>query len=326
MASIYTHRDDNVKKTWFLMISVFIVLFAMGWSVSWFFDTYIILLVVVVFAIYLNVSGYFRGDKSVLAKTRAIPIEKSENKELWNIVENLSITAGIPMPKLHIIKEESPNAFATGRDENNSSIAVTTGLLKLLDKNEIEGVMAHEISHIKNRDILVMTVAFAVVGTIVIISDIFLRLIIYGGSSRSDNKGGGLALILVLVGVILAPIGASLIKLSISRKREYLADASGVLLTRYPEGLASALEKIKNASIPMATANHASAHLFISDPFYDQLGKSKEKKKKEKPTFFEQVEKSREMRKRKPGIFDKLYATHPPIEDRIKRLLNKEEV
>lgn len=213
------------------------------------------------------------------------------NRELWNIVENLSITAGLPMPKLYIINDSIPNAFATGRDKKHAVVAVTTGLIDVLNKNEMEGVIAHELSHIGNRDMLVSTVVVVLVGFITLMADMFLRSQLFGGGNRDREGGGQIGGILFIVGIvimILSPIIATLIQLSISRKREYLADASGALLTRYPEGLASALEKISAHSGKMKKANHATAHLFISNPFGDKVR----------------------------GLF----STHPPVEKRVELL------
>src|SRR5690606_1468279 len=220
-------------------------------------------------------------------------------RELWNITENLCIASGLPMPKLYVIDDPAPNAFATGRNQKHAVVAVTTGLLAILDKNELEGVIAHELSHIGNKDMLISTIVVVLVGFITLLSDMFLRAHIFGGGMRGggDRNGGGrVQLVLVLVGIllmILSPIIATLIQLSISRKREFLADASGALLTRYPEGLASALEKISSYGGKMRKANHATAHLFISNPFGG---------------------------KKKRGWFENIWATHPPAEERIKRL------
>jgi heat shock protein HtpX len=197
----------------------------------------------------------------------------------------------MPMPKLYVIQDAAPNAFATGRDEKHAVVAATTGLLERLNKTELEGVIAHELSHIKNRDMLVMTVAVVLAGFVAIIADIFLRMSMFGGD-RDNNKGGALFVVFAIIGFILAPIAAQLIQLAISRRREYLADASGALLTRYPEGLASALGKIASYAAPMRKANHATAHLFIANPF----GASAKK------------------------AVNGLFSTHPPVEERIKRL------
>lgn len=292
MASLYKQQDLNVRKTWFLMVIFFIVVIALGWSASWYFDSSIILYIAVIFSLSMNVGSYFVSDKIVLKMSGAKPASRDKYRELWNITENLSITAGLPMPKLFVIEDTAPNAFATGRNPEHSVVAVTTGLLSVLDKNELEGVVAHELSHIKNRDMLLMTVAVVLLGFVVLLSDFFIRATMYGGN---DNRDGRLQIIMMVVGVALAifsPIIAKLIHFAISRKREFLADASGVLLTRYPEGLASALEKISNHGVPLKKANHAMAHLYISNPFGV-----------------------------KGGRMNKMFLTHPPVEERIKALV-----
>lgn len=253
MATIYTHQDSNIRKTWFLMTGFLIVVIAIGWAFSWYFESSIILYVAVIFAVFMNVFSYWNSDKLVIKMTGAKPVSRDENRELWNILENLSITAGLPMPKLYIVNDPSPNAFATGRNPEHAVVAVTSGIIGLLNKNEIEGVIAHELSHIGNRDMLVSTVAVVLVGFVAILADIFLRMTFWGGG-RDDSRDGRLQIILLIVGIIaaiLAPIAARMIHLAISRKREFLADASGALLTRYPEGLASALEKISANGVPM---------------------------------------------------------------------------
>jgi heat shock protein HtpX len=214
--------------------------------------------------------------------------------KLHNIIENLSITAGIPKPKVYIINDSAPNAFATGRNKEHAAVAFTTGILAILDRTELEGVAAHELSHIGNKDILVSTVAVILAGFISLIADMFLRSQMFGGSRDSDSKAGNILMIVGIVLAILAPIFAMLVQLSISRKREFLADASGALLTRYPEGLASALQKISSYSRPMAHAHKATAHLFIANPF-GGVGKKAAS----------------------------LFSTHPPVEARVKALLNK---
>jgi heat shock protein HtpX len=197
------------------------------------------------------------------------------------------------MPRIFVIEDPAPNAFATGRDEKHAVVAVTTGLLTILDRTELEGVIAHELAHIKNKDMLVMTVAVVLAGFVAIIADIMLRMSFFGGGGRDDNKSGILFAILAIAAAILAPLAAQLIQLAISRRREFLADASGALLTRYPEGLASALQKIAGDGRPMQRANHATAHLFIGNPFGAQAGK----------------------------FMNKMFATHPPVQDRVAALL-----
>jgi heat shock protein HtpX len=299
MQTLYTHQDSNVRKTW-LLITVFLIgVIALGWFLSWYFDSSTILYVAVIFAFFQVFFSYWFSHKIVLSMSGAKPISRESHRELWNITENLCITAGLPMPKLYIINDSVPNAFATGRNQKHAVVAVTTGLLGILDKNELEGVIAHELSHIGNKDMLISTIVVVLVGFITLLSDMFLRAQIFGGMrGGGDRNGGGqVQLILVLVGIllmVLSPFIAALIQLSISRKREFLADASGALLTRYPEGLASALEKISSHGGKMQKANHATAHLFISNPFGGN--------------------------KKKTNWFENLWATHPPAEERIKRL------
>lgn len=295
MATLYTQQDKNIRKTWFLMTVFLIVVIGIGWAFSFIYQSPGILYFAVIFSILMNFFSYWYSDKIVLKMSGAKPVKKEDNRELWNIVENLSITAGLPMPKLFIMNEPAPNAFATGRNKEHAVVAVTTGLLQVLDKNELEGVVAHELSHIGNRDILISTIIVVLVGFIALLSDFFLRMSIFGNVSGrgGDDRAKMFMTIVGIVLAILAPIIAVLIQLAISRKREFLADASGALLTRYPEGLASALEKISSYTKPMKRANNATAHLFISNPFG---GKSHS------------------------GI-RKLFMTHPPIEERVKALL-----
>ncbi|MBM4177536.1 M48 family metallopeptidase, partial [Candidatus Gribaldobacteria bacterium] len=243
--------------------------------------------------------SYWYSDKMVLFSTRAKLIEKRDNPELYRIVENLCITSGLPFPKVYILPESQPNAFATGRNQKHAVVAVTQGLLDRLEKSELEAVIAHELSHIKNKDMLLQTMVVVLVGVIALLANWFLRFGIFGGfsgrrsSSRRSGGSQGLFIILGLLAAILAPIAATLLKLSISRKREFLADASGALITRYPEGLARALEKISSDPTPMQRASNSTAHLFISSPF-----------KGEQTTSW----------------FTKLFLTHPPINERVKAL------
>ena len=272
---------------------VFVV--AIGYFISWYWESPGFLYVAIFFALVMNITSYWYSDKISLSLARAVPAKREENLQLFQVVENLAITAGLPMPRLYIIPDAAPNAFATGRDKNHAAVAVTQGLLDMMDKNELSGVLAHELSHIGNRDILLSTVVVVLVGFIAILANIFTRSIWFGGGRRrgNDREGGGqLGAILAIVGivfVILSPIVAQLIQLAISRKREFLADADGALLTRYPEGLASALQKIQSYVQPMATANNATAHLYISNPFGAKAG---------------------------AGIA-KLFMTHPPTQERI---------
>ena len=297
MPTLYTNVESNTRKTW-LYITLFLVLIiGIGWLISYYLQSPVILYIAVILSILMSFTSYWFSDKIVLAITKAKPIEKKDNPQLYRIVENLCITAGLPLPRIYILEEAQPNAFATGRDAKHAVVAVTRGLLEKLEKVELEGVIAHELSHIGNRDMLISTVIVVLVGIVVIMTDFFFRISFWGGiGGRSDRGGGQARLIMILVALalaILAPIFAQLIKLAISRKREFLADASGALLTRYPEGLARALEKIAVDPNSLRVANNSTAHLFIASPFRGKQSKS---------------------------WFIKLFLTHPPVEDRIKAL------
>jgi heat shock protein HtpX len=298
MATLYTEQTKNVEKTWALMVGFFVAVIAIGYVFSYVYNSPAILVVAVALSIIMNFASYWFSDKIALSSAGAIPVEKSQAPDLYNVVENLSITAGIPMPKLYVINDPAPNAFATGRNKEHAAVAVTTGLLQIMNKTELEGVIGHELSHIGNRDILLSTVVVVLVGFITLLSDFFLRSRMFFGNGRSDREGGNAGMIMFLIGIVLAilsPIAATLIQLAISRKRELLADTDGVLLTRYPEGLISALKKLEAYSQPMARANNATAHMFISNPF----GANKDNH---------------------PSFISKLFMTHPPIEERIKAL------
>jgi len=247
------------------MTGFLVVVIGLGWIVSQVYGNTGILYAAVAFSLFMNITAYWFSDKIALASTGAKEADPVQYLELHRIVENLAITAGLPKPRVYIIEDQAPNAFAAGRDPKHAVIAVTTGLLATLDRSELEGVVAHELSHIGNRDILVMTVAVVLAGFIAIVSDIFLRMSFFGGGNR-DNKNP-LLLIAGIAAIILAPIAAQLIQMAVSRKREFLADASGALLTRYPDALASALQKIASYPAPMQRASNATAHLFISNPF-----------------------------------------------------------
>ncbi|MCF7816170.1 MAG: M48 family metalloprotease [Candidatus Pacebacteria bacterium] len=265
MATLYTHQGENIRKTWLLMGTFLVLVVAVGYGISWYMQTPMFLYVAITFALLMNVGSYWFSDKIVLRMTGAREATRTEFPDLWNVVENLSITAGLPMPKVFVVNDPAPNAFATGRDPEHAVVAATTGLLSILDRSELEGVMAHELSHVGNRDMLVMTVAVVLAGFIAMLSDFLMRTLMWGGGGNRDRSP--IFLVVGIAGIILAPIAAQLIQLAISRKREYLADASAALLTRYPEGLASALEKISSYSQPMRHTSHATAHLFISDPY-----------------------------------------------------------
>lgn len=290
---MYTLIDSNKRRTWFLFFVFFVLFIAVGWGISWAYDEPGILVIAVIIAVIQSWVSYFYSDKISLAATGAKEASRAEFLELHRIVENLAITAGLPKPKIYVINDPSPNAFATGRNPKNASIAVTTGLMERLDKTELEGVIAHELAHIGNYDILVMTVCVTLVGAIVLATDIALRARFWHGSDN-DSKAGGYAMLIALALAILAPLFAKMIQLAVSRKREYLADGSGAMLTRYPEGLASALEKIESYERPMKSANRATAHLFINEPFG--------------------------VDDKKQSWLQTVFSTHPPIHDRIKKL------
>jgi len=299
MATLYTEQSKNVTKTWLLMAIFFVVIIGFGYFFSFYYNNPNILYFFVAFSILMNFFSYWYSDKIVLKLAGAKEAKREDNFTLYTIVENLSITAGLPMPKVYTINDSTPNAFATGRNKEHSVIAVTTSLLTILEKNELEGVIAHELSHVGNRDMLLSTVVVVLVGFLVILADFFRRSLFFGnlGRSRNNNEGGGGAIIMI-IGIILsilAPIFTILLQLAISRKREFLADASGALLTRYPEGLANALRKISQYSRPMARQSNAIAHLYIADPKGSRIGKK----------------------------ITGLFATHPPVEERIKALIGK---
>jgi len=279
------------------LITLFLLfIIGLGWVFSYQFNSPIILVMAVVFSTMMSFASYWYSDKIVLRMSRAQEIKKEDNPELYRLVENLCITAGLPLPKIYIIDEMALNAFATGRNPEHAVIAVTRGLLEKLDRTELEGVLAHELSHIGNRDILLQTVVVILVGLVVLLSDWFLRWTWLGGRRRDSREGGQLAAIMLLIGIglaILSPFFAFLIQMAISRKREFLADASGALLTRYPEGLARALEKISTDRTPLRVANKAMAHMYISNPF-------------------------------KGRKVAKWFMTHPPVEERIENLRGME--
>jgi len=295
MATLYAQAESNIRKTWLLITFFFIFIIGLGWLFSYLLDNSIFLIVAIILAVFQSFASFWYSDKIVLALSRAKPIEKQDNPELYRLVENLCITAGLPLPKIYIIEETQPNAFATGRDAKHAVVVVTRGLLEKLERVELEGVIAHELSHIGNKDMLLQTIVVILAGVIAVISNFFLR-ISYGGIGRKERErdsSGAILMIFGIIAAILAPIAATLIQLAISRKREFLADASGALLTRYPDGLARALEKISQDPQPLRVASNATAHLFIANPF-----RGKETK----------------------NWLMNLFSTHPPIEERIKAL------
>lgn len=292
MATLYTHSDNNRRKTWALLTGFFVFVILVGYVFSIALENTAILYIAVIVSIFSTFFSYWNSDKLVLSLSGAKELKMEDNLELYRLVENLCITAGLPLPKIYIINDSSPNAFATGRDKNHAVIAVTTGLLARLERSELEGVIAHELSHIGNRDILLATLVTVLVGMVVLLADWFMRISFYTRRS-SDSKNNNMQLIMMIVAIILAilaPFFAYMMQFAISRKREYLADADAALLTRYPEGLARALEKISSAE-PLKSANRATAHLYIASPL-----------------------------QAKKQLFAKALATHPPIAERVRRL------
>lgn len=293
--SVYHSYDANVRKTWVLMTLFFLVVIGIGFVFAGVWGEPSILYGAIIFSLLMNVFSYWYSDKIVLSISGAKPADKNQFWDLYTLTENLAMTAGLPMPKLYIIPDPAPNAFATGRNKDHAAVAVTTGLLERLDKSELEGVIAHELAHIQNRDILLSTVIVVLVGFISILADIFLRGALWGGGGGDrDSRAHALLMVVGVVLALLAPVAVTLIQLAISRKREFLADASGALLTRYPEGLANALRKISSYSGQMKGAHKATAHLYIANPF------------------------------RGKGVA-KLFMTHPPVEERIAALMGLKE-
>ncbi len=301
MATVNTawdHVSGNIFKTWLIMFlfSLFTVgviyVIAQGFGYGEAGGLGIVGFALIMAGI-MNFVSYFWSDKIVLGISRAKPIAEKDNKQLYRTVENLCIAGGLPTPKIYIIDDSAPNAFATGRDPKHATIAFTSGILEKLNKQELEGVAAHELSHVGNRDTLLMAVVSVLVGTIALLADFFLRSMWYGGRDDRDFKSNQLFMILAIIAAILAPIIATLIQLAVSRRREFLADASGALLTRYPEGLASALAKISSDREPLEVANRGTAHLYIVNPLKG---------------------------KNVAGFMANLFNTHPAIEARIKAL------
>jgi len=293
---MYDQIASNQRRT-FLLFSVFlIVVIAIGYLFSCLYDSFSILVIAIIFSVGMSWFSYFYSDRVVLAISGAKRIKKGDAPRLYRTVENLAITAGLPLPKIFLIPDPAINAFATGRDVNHSAIAITSGALQRLTKVELEGVISHELSHIKNKDILLQTVIVTLVGLVALVSRWFIQLSFWGGGRRREEGQAGIIMLIAgIVLAILAPISVKLIQLAISRKREYLADASGALLTRYPKGLADALKKISEDQYRLRTANEATAHLFISSPFKGRSGEGS-------------------------SWLAQLFMTHPPIEKRIEKL------
>lgn len=303
MTTLYSNQTSNVRKTWFLMTGFLLLIVAIGFALTLVYGNSSFLYFAIVFSLLTNIGAYWFSDKLVLSMANAKKIEsKNDYPEFWNTMENLCITAGLPMPALYIIDDPAPNAFATGRNKDHAVVAVTTGLLPLLTKSELEGVLAHELSHIGNKDMLVQTVVVVFAGMISIIANMAFHISSIGG--RDGEKKNPVLMIIGIVAIILAPVVATIIKLAISREREFLADATGALITRYPDGLASALQKISNFHQPMRVQNNTIAHLFISDP--TGINDETEAREHEEVSFVQ-----------------KMFMTHPPVQERIDALMGK---
>ena len=294
---MYEQIARNRWRSIALILGALVLAAGVGWLVGYLFDFgWAGAIVALVIAAGMSFASYRYGDRLVLRVSRAKPATREQYAQLHNIMEGLAIAAGLPKPALYVIEEEAPNAFATGRDPEHSSVAVTTGLLKVTKRVELEGVLAHELSHVKNRDVLVGTLAATLVGVVALLAGWMRNALFWGGMGRGRRRGGagGILAILAIVAVLLAPLAAQLIRFAVSRRREYLADADGALLTRYPPGLASALRKIGSASNTMRVANNATAHLWFNQP-------------------------SRAAGEGHTGV-ERLFSTHPPIEERIRAL------
>jgi len=287
---MYRAIARNKRNTVFIILLFLVLIGALGWLAAYIYQSYTILVVVLVGAVLYALFQYYLASSQALSMSGAIPIQKADNPRLWNIVENLSITTGTPMPAVYIVNDPAPNAFATGRDPEHASVAATTGLLDIMTDAELEGVMAHELGHVRNYDIRLGMIVFGLTVAIGFIADIFLRMAFFGGN-RNNNNGGGNPVVLVfgLIAAIVAPLVATLVQLAVSRQREYLADATGAMTTRHPDALASALLKLEAYGRPMQKQNSSMAHLWINDPL-------------------------------KPGLMARLFSTHPPIPQRVERL------
>lgn len=287
---MYRAIARNKRNTVFIILLFLVLIGALGWLASVIYQSYTILVVVLIGAVLYALFQYYVASSQALSLSGAIPIQKADNPRLWNIVENLSITTGTPMPAVYIVNDPAPNAFATGRDPQHASVAATTGLLDIMTDAELEGVMAHELGHVRNYDIRLGMIVFGLTVAVGFIADIFLRMAFFGGNRNNNNNGGNpVVLVFGLIAAIVAPLVATLVQLAVSRQREYLADATGAMTTRHPDALASALLKLEAYGRPMQKQNSSMAHLWINDPL-------------------------------KPGLMARLFSTHPPIPERVERL------
>lgn len=290
---MYRAIAANKRNTWIIMVFFVAIVAALGYV----FDLYlagggtgVVFFGVLIGALIYVAIQYYSAGKQALAMAGAKPITKADNPRLYRIVENLAITTGLPMPKVYIVDDPAPNAFATGRDPEHAAVAATTGLLEIMDDAELEGVMAHELAHVKNFDIRVTTIVFGLVVVVGLLADVLARMAFFGGMRRNGGGSNPLILVVGILAMILAPLLAALIQAAISRQREYLADATGALTTRHPEALASALEKLGQYGRPLKKQQASMAHLWMADPI-------------------------------QPGVIDRMFQTHPPIKDRVARLL-----
>lgn len=285
---MYKHIAENKRRTIYIMVGFVMMIGAIAALVAWYFRDFWIAAWTILIATVYAVIQYFASSSIAMAMTGAREIQKKDNPRLYNIVDNLAITTGLPMPKVYIIDDPAPNAFATGRDPKHASVAATTGLLDIMNDNEVTAVMAHEMSHVKNYDIRVSMIVFGLVCVIGLISDLAFRMMFYG-SRRRDDEGSPVGYFLILVVGLLSPIVAAIAQMAVSRQREYLADASAVNITRYPEGMINALKKLQSHSRPMKSQNIATEAMYINNPL-------------------------------RKGFFSNLFSSHPPIEKRIERL------
>ncbi|MFP5289794.1 MAG: M48 family metallopeptidase [Actinomycetes bacterium] len=287
---MYRAIAANKRNTIVIMLVFLVLIGLLGLVADYFYGGgYTIFIGTLIGAAAYTAFQYFAAGRQALSMAGARPIEKADNPRLYRIVENLAITEGMPMPKVYLVEDPAPNAFATGRDPEHASVAATTGLLEIMNDRELTGVMAHELGHVKNYDIRVSTIVFGLTVAVGLIADILARMAFFGGN-RNNNGGNPIVLVFGLVAMLVAPLVAAMIQAAVSRQREYLADATGALTTRDPEGLASALQKLGDYARPMRRQNSTMAHLWMNDPM-------------------------------KPGVMDRMFQTHPPIPDRVKRLL-----
>jgi heat shock protein HtpX len=290
---LYSAIARNKRNTVLIILLFLVIIAALGFVASyiWGGGDWTIFIGTIVGALIYVVIQYFAAGRQAVALAGAHEISKADDPRLYRTVENLSITLGMPMPKVYIVNDPAPNAFATGRDPEHAIVAATTGLLELMTDSELEGVMAHEMGHVKNYDIRVTTIVFGLVVVIGFLADVLLRMSFFAGGNRNNNNSNPIVLVVGIVAMLVAPLVASMVQAAVSREREYLADATGALTTRHPEALASALHKLGEYGRPMRRQNTSMAHMWISDPT-------------------------------KPGLIDRLFATHPPLPDRIRRLLD----